>query len=96
MKTKVVTITHPADGGKSKVTIEPYYEIGDRVLVFGKRPAVVIADQGVVVISSWDAWVEQRISVNYTDDAFRPLTDRVKTWNSGDVTPVASDDEIPF
>jgi hypothetical protein len=106
MKTKEVQVRHPADGGKSTVIIDPYYEIGDRVLVGGdsNRPAEVTADHGARVFSSADGWVEQVVTVQPLDEEHRPIPGPGKSYSSGDLRPIhpgvyrdaAGFAEVPF
>ena len=82
MKTRTVTITNPIDKGESQVTVDPYYEIGDRV-IFDGRGAVVVAERGVAILSSADAWAEQLVGISFEDEN----TGRIKWHNSGDLRP---------
>ena len=92
MKTKIVTVKHPADRGKVFVMINPYYEVGDRVVVPVYGEAKVVADGGPVVMSSWDAWVEQNVKLMFPNG-------RTEWLSSGDISPyqdTTDEIEIPF
>jgi hypothetical protein len=87
------TIVNPADGGKSKVTVQGY-EVGDEVMTFNypissyeMERVKVIEDRGLVTMSSYDGWVEQVLLVEF------PNGDKV-VINSGDVTD-APDPDAP-
>jgi hypothetical protein len=93
-KTFKTTVVNPADGGRSEVTVQGY-EVGAEVMTFNYKAGRydmervrVVKDLGTVVMSSYDAWVEQKMVVEFANG------DKL-TVTSGDVTDASEAEEQP-
>lgn len=83
------TVTHPADGGKSTATCWTYEE-GEEVGAYRnytgpKEKATVVAAGDLVAFSSADAWIEQRLLVEFEDGTLQRCTSGdLKLWKGRD------------